>query len=208
MARMARWQPNARSRLVDAALELFHERGYSKTTVEEIAARAGLTERTFFRYFADKREVLFGGSKDLENAITDGIHRAPETMQALDAVVLALESVAPQFPPRRDYKTRRKLIATHPELQERELIKLASLSAAIANALRRRGIADPIATFAAEAGITIFKTAFERWGSGKQPRDLAAHLRASLDELKAVIAGTGTSDADRKIARPTVRRRR
>src|SRR5262245_2455418 len=111
MARMARWEPNARERLVDAALELFHERGYDRTTVEEIAARAGLTERTFFRYFADKREVLFGGSKDLERAITDGISGAPTAASPLDAVVGALEAAAAHFPARRDYRARRALIA-------------------------------------------------------------------------------------------------
>jgi hypothetical protein len=58
---MTRWEPNARGRLEQAALALYGERGFENTTVAEIAARAGLTERTFFRHFADKREVLFAG---------------------------------------------------------------------------------------------------------------------------------------------------
>src|SRR5580704_9315851 len=91
---MARWEPDARGRLEKAAMELFQERGYVQTTVEEIAARAGLTERTFFRYFADKREVLFSGSKELEKTIVDGIESAPEDASPLEAVVAALEVAA------------------------------------------------------------------------------------------------------------------
>src|SRR6187401_650611 len=169
MSSMARWEPNARNRLVDAALELFQERGYDRTTVGEIATRAGLTERTFFRYFADKREVLFGRSGDLEKGIAEAISGAPATTSPLDAVVGGLETAAAAFPPRRDYRARQRLIAAHPELQERDLIKLASLSSAIAEALRVRGVSDPGASLAAEAGIAIFKIAFERWVGGAQP---------------------------------------
>jgi AcrR family transcriptional regulator len=187
MTRMARWEPNARERLVDAALELFHERGYSRTTVGEIAARAGLTERTFFRYFADKREVLFGG-RDLEKGITDAIATAPADVSPLDVVVIALETIAAAFPPRRDYQARQRLIAAHPELRERELIKLASLTSAIAEALRARGVAAATASLTAEAGIAIFKTAYERWIGGSRKTGFVAHIRAALDDLRAVTA--------------------
>jgi AcrR family transcriptional regulator len=199
---MARWEPNARERLVDAALELFDERGYDRTTVGEIAARAGLTERTFFRYFADKREVLFGRSGDLENGIADAIASANEEISPLDAVVGALESIAAGFPPRRDYRGRQNLIAAHPELQERELIKLASLSSAIANALRARGVVDPAASLAAEAGIAIFKIAFERWVDGFQPRDLPMQIKAALGELKSITMGSmGSASTSRGAPR-------
>jgi len=190
MARMARWEPNARERLINAALELFHEHGYTRTTVGEIAARAGLTERTFFRYFTDKREVLFGGGADLEKGIADSIAAAPSETSPLDWVVGALETIAAVFPPRRDYKARQRLIAAHPELRERELIKLASLTAAIADALRARDVADSAASLAAEEGIAIFKIAFERWVSGARPRDLPAQIRAALGELRAVTEGS------------------
>jgi len=185
---MARWEPNARERLVDAALALFGERGYGRTTVGEIAARAGLTERTFFRYFADKREVLFGRSGDLEKGIADAIGEAPGGASPLDVVVGALETIAARFPPRRDYRARQRLIAAHPELRERELIKLASLTSAIADALRARGVADPAASLTAEAGIAIFKVAFERWIEGAPPRSFPQQLRAALVGLKAVTA--------------------
>src|ERR1700674_604105 len=87
---VARWEPNARGRLEQAAMELFQELGYARTTVEGIAARAGLTERTFFRYFTDKREVLFSGSADLERFVVETIGGAPKTMAPLDAVAAAL----------------------------------------------------------------------------------------------------------------------
>ena len=191
MARMARWEPNARERLVDAALELFHERGYNRTTVGEIAARAGLTERTFFRYFADKREVLFAGGRDLEKGIAEAIAAVPSGTSPLDVVVGGFEAIAAEFPPRRDYRARQSLIAAHPELRERELIKLASLTSVIADALRARGVAEPAAGLTAEAGIAIFKIAFERWIGGPKKRDFAAHIRAALDELRAVTAAAG-----------------
>src|SRR5450755_2142351 len=111
---MARWEPDARGRLQQAAMELYGERGYDQTTVEDIAARAGLTERTFFRYFADKREVLFGGSKDLEKLIVEAIAIAPKTMAPLDVVAAALEATAPLFEHRRAYARKRQaLIAAH-----------------------------------------------------------------------------------------------
>lgn len=193
MARMARWEPNARERLVDAALELFHERGYNRTTVGEIAARAGLTERTFFRYFSDKREVLFGGGRDLEKGIVDAIAAAPADISPLEAVVGALEAIAAEFPPRRDYRARQRLIAAHPELRERELIKLASLTSAITGALHKRGVADATASLTAEAAIAIFKTAFERWVGGTKQREFAADIRAALDELRALTAPAGAA---------------
>lgn len=189
MAAMARWEPNARERLVDAALELFHERGYNRTTVGDIATRAGLTERTFFRYFTDKREVLFGRARDLEKGIAEAIGNAPAGTSPLDAVVGALEAIAAEFPPRRDYRARQRLIAAHPELRERELIKLASLTSAIAEGLRARGVTEPPASLVAEAGIAIFKTAFERWVGGSKQHDFPHHIRAALEELKAVTAG-------------------
>ncbi|HEV3060756.1 MAG TPA: TetR family transcriptional regulator [Vicinamibacterales bacterium] len=190
---MGRWEPNARGRLAEAAMELFQELGYARTTVEGIAARAGLTERTFFRYFADKREVLFSGSADLEKFIVEIVGRAPKTMAPLDAVAAALEATAPRFEERRGYaRKRRAVIAAHAELRERELIKLASLAVAIAASLRKRGVPAPTAALAAEAGIAVFRNAFERWVDDKQHRPLPGHIQAALKELRAVTAGTAT----------------
>jgi len=187
---MARWEPNARERLEQAAMELYRERGYDETAVADIAARAGLTERTFFRYFADKREVLFGGSPALRDFLTETIAGATGALGPIDVVTAALEATSALFEERRPFaRARQAIIATHPALQERELIKLASLALAIAGALRRRGVPEPAATLAAETGIAIFKLAFERWVNDSKKRDLGHHVREALAQLRVVTAG-------------------
>jgi AcrR family transcriptional regulator len=186
---MARWEPNARSRLAQAALELYVQRGYEQTTVADIAEQAGLTERTFFRHFADKREVLFAGGDHLREALVTALDGVPDTAAPLDAVAAALEAVVPFFADREWSKKRQAIITANPELQERELIKLASLASALADGLRRRGIKDPAASVAAEAGIAAFRVAFERWVTGAKKRDLTRLIKESIDELKALAAG-------------------
>jgi AcrR family transcriptional regulator len=191
MGTMARWEPDARGRLEKAAMELFQERGYVETTVEEIATCAGLTERTFFRYFADKREVLFSGSKELEKGIVDGIVSTSREAGPLEAVVAAFEAAGAKLQDRRDIRfvrARYALVTNHAELQERELIKLASLAMAVTKALRVRGVPEPAASLAAEVGIAVFKVGFERWVNERKPSDLAAQIRAAADALKAVAA--------------------
>ena len=188
---MSRWEPDARGRLERAALELYRERGFEQTTVAEIAARAGLTERTFFRHFADKREVLFGGAGALQDLLVSTLAGAPESAAPIDAVTAAFEAAAVLLEDRRDYSgLRQAIIAANAELQERELVKLATLSAALAGTLRQRGVAEPAASLAAEAGVAIFKVAFARWVSGTNQRAFAQVIRDSLDELKALTAGS------------------
>jgi AcrR family transcriptional regulator len=187
---MSRWEPDARGRLERAALELYNERGFEQATVAEIAKRAGLTERTFFRHFADKREVLFAGAGELQDFLVSTLASAPDSAAPIDAVAAALEAAGALLQERGEYaRQRQTVIAANAELQERELIKLASLASALAGALRRRGVPDPAASLAAEAGIAVFRIAFERWISEPSPRDLPQLIRESLDELKAVTAG-------------------
>ena len=186
---VSRWEPNARGRLQQAALELFAERGFDETTVEEIAGRAGLTKRTFFRHFADKREVLFDGGHEFTGRFVDGLAGAPASAPPLEAVALTLESVAGWFHDRRDFARRRQaVIVANAELQERELVKLASVAAALAAALRERGVEEPQASVLAETGVAVFRVAFERWVASD--RDLTELVRESLDALRAVaVAG-------------------
>src|SRR6478735_2281906 len=144
---MGRWQPDARGRLVQAALELYSERGYEQTTVVEIAKRAGLTERTFFRHFADKREVLFWGSNSLQELLVSTLDGTPASVAPINAVAAALEAASAEIQQGREFsKQRQAVIDANAELQERELIKLATLSAALADSLRRRGVAEPAAS--------------------------------------------------------------
>jgi AcrR family transcriptional regulator len=187
---VGRWEPNAQGRLAEAALELFLERGFEQTTVAEIAERAGLTERTFFRHFSDKREVLFGGSAGLSGLMIDAITDAPPSATPMDAVAAALEATVLVFDEdRRPFARRRRaVIASNSELQERELVKLASLAADMTAALRRRGVREPAATLVAEAGMTVFRIAFDRWVDETEQRDLRRLLRASLKDLRSVLA--------------------
>ncbi|HEY5195985.1 MAG TPA: TetR family transcriptional regulator [Solirubrobacteraceae bacterium] len=187
---MTRWEPNGRGRLEQAALALYGERGFENTTVAEIAARAGLTERTFFRHFADKREVLFAGADVLQELLVSNVAGAPESVAPIDAVGAALEAAGAVLQQRREYaRQRQAVIAANAELRERELVKLASLAAAIADMLRRRGVAGPAASLSAEAGIAVFRVAFERWVEETNQRDLPELIRDSMDELRAVTAG-------------------
>lgn len=190
---MGRWEPNARGRLEEAALEMYAERGFDAATVAEIAARAGLTERTFFRHFADKREVLFGGAPLLEDLLVRATEEAPADLSPVEAIIAALEKAATDvFAERRELARRRQaIIAANAELQERELIKLASLGAAFAGALRRRGVPDPAATLAAEAGVAVFKVAFERWVTDSGEASLSQLIRESAAAMKTVAGGPG-----------------
>ena len=159
---MARWKPDSQGRLVEAALDLYAERGFEKTTVAEIAKRAGLTERTYFRHFADKREVLFGSAGELQAALVKAVSDADGSLAPIDAVRSGLEAVPAVIPDRDTARQRQAIIAANPELQERELIKFASLSAAVADALRDRGVKDPTARLTAEAAMAAFRIGFDR----------------------------------------------
>jgi len=187
---MGRWEPDARGRLAQAAFALYSERGFEQTTVAEIAKRAGLTERTFFRHFADKREVLFAGADALQELLVSTVADAPDGTAPIDAVAAALEAAGAYFDEAGDLpRERQAIIAASAELRERELIKLASLASALAGALRRRGVEPVAASLTAEAGIAVFRIAFERWVQESEEPDLSRYMRESLDELKAVIAG-------------------
>jgi len=188
---MVRWEPDARSRLEQAALKLYVERGFEQTTVAEIAKEAGLTERTFFRHFADKREVLFSGTGLLRELLVDTIAGMPDSTAPIEAVAAALDAAGARLQERRPYSRQRQtVIAANADLRERELLKLASLASAMAEALRRRGVTEPAASLTAEAGIAVFKVAFERWINESGQRDLPHLIRESLDKLKTLTAGT------------------
>lgn len=188
---MARWQPDAQQRLAAAALDLFGEHGFDQVTVNDIAARAGLTARTFFRHYADKREVLFGGADTLLEMLTTAVATRPDG-PALDAVAAALEAVSTTIGGDRDHSRRRAaVIAAHPELQERELIKLASWSRTLADALRARGDDPLTADLVAETGMAAFRVGFESWLHGPARQDLAAAVGSALTRLRELAAPPG-----------------
>jgi AcrR family transcriptional regulator len=184
---MARWEPNAPERLVRAALDLFTEQGYDATTVNEIADRAGLTKTTFFRYFPDKREVLFAGQDLHSRLLADGIAAAPGPATPLEAVGAALDAVTAIFTDdRREFSARlRPVIAGHSELQERAAYKRARLAGVMTEALHQRGVTEPTASLAAELGIHAFYRAFDQWADPANQQSFTKLTRNALDELRA-----------------------
>lgn len=186
---MSRWKPDAAGRLVVAAITLFEERGYDQTTVADIADAAGLTRRTFFRYFTDKREVLFSGSAELQDRWVDAIATAPSDAGPMAAVSIGMDRVAAMFADRHLYAgMRSRIITSHPELQERELIKLQVLAEAIGAALTAREVPTDTAVLAAQAGVTVFHVAFGRWVVQDDATALRPLMNESLAQLRSVIA--------------------
>ena len=186
---MARWEPGSTDRLAQAAMELFLERGYERTTVADIAERAGLTERTFFRHFADKREVLFSGSHLLVELLQERVRSAADHLAPLDVVSESLQAAGELIQQRGDFaKQRQAVIAAHTDLRERELIKLATLGGAVADALRERGVEDPAAALVAQSGMAAFTLAFERWIAAPKGRDLPRHIRDAIADLRMAVA--------------------
>lgn len=185
-----RWAPGTPERLQAAALDLFESRGFDETTAADIAAAVGVTERTFFRHFVDKREVLFGGREFFEGAFLRGVAEAPADATALEIMTLAIEGAAEFFPAdRREHsRKRQRIIDRHPALRERELLKMAGLSTTLAAALRDRGIADPQATLAAQSGTTVFSVSFQTWVGEGETRGFLEIEEDVLRELTSMAA--------------------
>ena len=192
---MVRWEPGSAERLRAAALELFTTRGFEQTTAADIAAAVGLTERTFFRHFPDKREVLFVGQDDFVRAFLDPVQTAPPDTPAMAVVEAAVLSACAAFvDERREHsRLRQTVVDANPPLQERERHKLAGLAVSVAEGLRARGIGEPAATLAAESGATVFRIAFAQWirdGETRSLSDIATQVFAELSVV-ARAAGTG-----------------
>ncbi len=185
-----------RQRLSDTATEMFLERGFDAVTTAEIAERAGVTERTYFRHFADKREVLFYGTDMARDLLTRTVADAPASATPMDAIAAALQALGAVFQenPER-VRLRNAVVAANAELRERELSKLEAFASAVAGALRDRGIPEPAASLAAETGIAVFKVAFARWISEPGEPDLPGILRESMAELTGVLTNRLASSA-------------
>lgn len=187
---MSRWAPNARERLENAALDLFVENGYEETTVAQIADRVGMNRATFFRHFADKREVLFGGEDVLAELFADGIRAAPPgatLTECLQAALAAAEVV--MTPQLRAAAARRILVvAANSELQERGLLKHARITKSITAALLERGTDELTARLGAETGMLAFSVAFERWMRADDDQPFLPFADAVLSDLQARAA--------------------
>jgi len=169
-------------------MELFAERGYAEVTIAEIADRAGLTKRSFFNHFADKREVLFAGANDFEQSVLAHLAGAADAAEPIDAAVLALTSAGLGLAGYAEYaRARYELIASSTELRERDLIKMASLAAAIAEGLRRRGAPARTAAFSAQAAVAVFTAAYADWIEGSEAADLQSLMQRSLADLRDAV---------------------
>ena len=187
---MSRWKPDARGRLEQAAYELFRDRGYEQTTVAEIADHAGLTERTFFRHFADKREVLFGGTAIVQDAMLRALEDSSSTLPSIEAVRNAICATARIMRGRRELaRERARVIAVHADLQERELIKRKLLTTSLARGLQGRGVSEGAANLAAEVGIAVFYVSFGRWLAEPGEREFEELVHEGFEELKVVSVG-------------------
>ena len=183
---MPRSGEGARRRLQQAALELFQERGFDATTTAEIAARASVTERTFFRHFPDKREALFDGEAAFRDALSSAVLRAPEDLAPMETLFWAFRFVAPLLEQNRSFSApRHKVIAQTHALQERVLTKTAGLIGALSIALRRRGVKEGLAALASQVGMAVFSHAASAWmddpGSGVE-----AHLARACADLQGL----------------------
>ncbi|SFW77983.1 TetR/AcrR family transcriptional regulator [Amycolatopsis australiensis] len=192
---MARWQPETTQRLVVAAVDLFTEQGYDATTVAQIAERAGVTKSTFFRHFADKRELLVAGQETLSRLLAEGIAEAPADASPLEAVAAGLERASGAMgPANRELGPRLKAaVAASTELQERDALKNVGLAAAMTAALTARGVPDATAHLAAELGVLAFKRGYTQWSEADRDdrRGLAPYALAALQDLRAATASLG-----------------
>lgn len=190
---MPRWKPDARQRLAVAALDLFIEQGYDKTTTSQIAERAGLSRSTFFRHFGDKREIVAAGQEMLSSLLVEGIASAPVDASPLDAVAAGLDRASGAMTEFNRELAPRLQSATelNEELRSRSAMKSIGMAAAIAGALRRRGVPESAAQVSSELGVLAFGMGYRRWADPAHddaPGELTPHTRAAFTELRLAIA--------------------
>lgn len=190
---MPRSREEVRKRLQWAALELFREHGYEQTTAAEIAAKAGVTERTFFRHFPDKREVLFDGGVAFIEAVTAAVRNAPKTLGPWDAMFFAFDSVKQMFVENRPFtEPRQRVIASNAALQERATDKSRALIAAVASALCERGLTVPQANLAAQMGMATLSHGVSAWFKDGSI-DLGEHIVRAFQEARDLSSSSNAA---------------
>jgi AcrR family transcriptional regulator len=185
---MPRNSEDARKRLQHAALELFAENGFDQTTAAQIAERAGVTERTFFRHFPDKREVLFEGQAIVAAKLVDAIGKAPPELPPIELLRRAFATLTQMFEDNRRFsEPRRRIILATPALQEREVAKYAALTTIVVEALQQRGVPWLQASLAAQAGLAVLNHALAAWFMDPSVR-LDTHLAQAFSELQQLAS--------------------
>jgi AcrR family transcriptional regulator len=196
---MPRWEHGSEERLKKAALELFEEQGFENTSVIEISERARVTTRTFFRYFSDKREVLFAGSDGLRAMLVERILQEPDVGAPLQVVISALSEFDwESLGSRKSQRQRQAVIAANPELLERDLIKNHSIAAGFIDALRQRGIDAERSQLAANVGIQVFITAYVHWLEAGAKASLAMMSESVMSLLASIVPGNAQPSSSRQ----------
>ncbi|KAB8143084.1 TetR family transcriptional regulator [Chloroflexia bacterium SDU3-3] len=186
---MPKKSAEAHRKLQQAALELFRERGYEQTTAAEIAAQAGVTERTFFRHFADKRDILFDREVSVQAALAEAIASAPADLTPMQVLLLAFHGMEAIYEDNRSFSApRQAIIAATPALRERELTKMAAMIAVLASALEQRGVDPKLSTLAAQVGTAAFTYALMEWLDDTSS-GLGAHLDRAFNQLVLLSSG-------------------
>ena len=193
---MPRWEHGSEERLKQAAMELFEEQGFEATSAVQIARRARVTTRTFFRYFADQEEILFADAEKLSAALVEQVRQAPDVGEPLRAVTGALagfdwESLGPHEVQRR----REAMIAANPQLLERDLIKQQQMADGFAQALHGRGVDPATAELAAAVGVQVFRLAYRQWLADGDTADLPTMTEAVLSRLATIVPGVSGAAA-------------
>lgn len=189
---MPRSGAQARARLREAALDLYAEQGYDATTTAQIAARAGVTERTYFRHFADKREVVFGGEAETQQELARAIAAAPAQLEPLPVLRLAFQALVPRIERNRSVtELANRVVAVTPALQERQLAKWATIVVFVTDALRARGVDANVAQVCAQVGANMCMIALKRWNDDPSA-GLEAELDRAFDELRQASNALGT----------------
>jgi AcrR family transcriptional regulator len=206
---MPRWEEGSEERLKRAAMELFEEQGFDGTSAVQIARRARVTSRTFFRYFPDKEEILFADAAALEAALLEEMRQVPDVAAPLVTVVRVLARFDwPSLGPREIQRRRDAMIRATPRLRERELIKQQQVADGFSDALRGRGVDPDTAELAARVGIDVFYTTYRRWLESSDGADLLALTDATLSRLAAIVPSTrqAVGPSGRRPVRPSARR--
>lgn len=186
---MTRWAPDAALRLEQAAIELFEEQGYTATTVPQITARAGLTTRSFFRHFPDKREVLFLRDREFPDVVRVALESLPPSLEPAALIERGLAAATePLDQWREPIERRRAIIRAELPLRERELLKSALLSDAVRQALTARRVPAPDARVLAALSTLVFDTALDDWLDGPAGETLASTLRATWARVRSIAA--------------------
>ena len=191
---MPRWEQGSKERLQQAAIELFEEQGFDDTTAVQIAKRARVTTRTFFRYFADKQEVLFADEIMLREALVEQVRRATKVTEPLRTVTQILAGFSWEGLASRDALRRREaMIASTPYLRERELIKQHQMADEFSSALQEHGVDPERAGLAAHVGVHVFRTAYREWVESDEMVDLPSVTAKVLSRLAAIVPANGST---------------